>query len=540
MFQFEEWARVARAERRMDRRLFMAYSAAWSTLPWLATRTAAADRKVVFADDPFSLGVASGDPDAKSVVLWTRLAPKPDDPDGGMKPEAINVRWELADDEGFTKVVAKGEAVATPQLGHSVHVEVPGLRPDRWYFYRFMAGDAVSPIGRTRTLPEPDSVPSQLKLTFASCQHYEQGYYTAYKQMAADAPDLTFHLGDYIYEYPHNPARPTVRQHSGPKDRRLKTLEDYRSRYAQYRSDPLLKGMHAVCPWFVTWDDHEFENNYANDVPEERSRGEAPPDRVEFLIQRAAAYQAYYEFMPLRRRSLPQGPDMQLYRKARFGRLAEFFVLDTRQYRTDQPNGDGLKPLNENALNPNNTLLGKRQRGWLQAGLIASQGIWNVLAQQVMMAMHEVTYRERTGYAMDQWPGYAFERMELMRFIADRKVPNPIVLTGDIHTNWVNELRIDDRQHEQPVVATEFVGTSISSGGNGVRSLPIVDQLMQRNPGLKFVNGERGYVRCTITPEKWLADYVVCEEVTKPDGPITVRASFVVEAGKPGVTKVSG
>ena len=539
MLDFSQLDRIARSEGGMNRRLFMTYCGAWAALPWLATRASAADRKVVFPDNPFTLGVASGDPDAQSVVLWTRLAPKPLEPDSGMRPETVKVRWELASDEGFTKIVRQGEAVATPQLGHSVHVEARGLQPDRWYFYRFMAGDAVSPVGRTRTLPPPDSLPQQLKFTFASCQHYEHGYYTAYQQMAADNPDLVFHLGDYIYEYPNNPEKSVVRRHTGPKDHRLKTLAEYRERYTLYRSDPLLHQMHAACPWFVTWDDHEFENNYANDIPEERSKGEPTPDRIQFLIQRAAAYQAYYEFMPLRPRSLPKGPDMLLYRKARFGRLAEFFVLDTRQYRTDQPNGDGIKPLNENALNPNNTLLGATQRGWLQAGLIASQGVWNVLAQQVMMAMHEVSYRERSGYAMDQWPGAAFERMELMKFIADRKVPNPVVLTGDIHSNWVNELRVDDRQADLPIVATEFVGTSISSGGKGLHDPKLAERLKSRNPGLRFVNAERGYVRCTVTPEQWKADYVVCEDVTIPNGPVTVRARFVVEAGKPGVQEVS-
>jgi alkaline phosphatase D len=229
---------------------------------------------------------------------------------------------------------------------------------------------------------------------------------------------------------------------------------------------------------------------------------------------------------------------MLLYRKASFGRLAEFFVLDTRQYRTDQPNGDGLKPLNEDALKPTNTLLGKRQRGWLDAGLIASTAKWNVLAQQVMMAMVEITYANVTGYAMDQWPGAAHERMALMKFIADRKVPNPVVLTGDIHSNWVNDLRVDDRKADTPVVATEFVGTSISSGGNGPKELPAgFEKTQAANPGVRFFNRERGYVRCVVTPELWASDYVVVEDVTKPDGKVATRASFVVEDGKPGAKK---
>lgn len=538
LFDLEDLRRAVRHEGGVSRRLFLRYVSALSALPYVASRAKAADQKVVFADDPFKLGVASGDPDESSVVLWTRLAPRPFDPDGGLKPEPLEVVWELAEDEGMKKIVSSGTAVATPQLGHSVHALVKGLRPDRWYWYRFRVGDAVSPVGRTRTLPAPDAKPEKLRFAFASCQHYEHGLYTAYEAMARDDLDLVFHLGDYIYEGPARDKAKVVRQHSGPRDRNIRTLAEYRERYALYRSDPLLHGMHARCPWFVTPDDHEFENNYANDIQEEKRN---PKDRIEpaeFLYQRAVAYQAYYEFMPLRPRSLPQGPDIRLYRRAGFGRLAEFFVLDTRQYRTDQPNGDGLKPLNEAALDPKNTLLGKEQRGWLQAGLIASTATWNVLAQQVMMAMVGFPLGEEPTYAMDQWPGYAYERMNLMRFIAERRVPNPIVLTGDIHTNWANELHVDDRRPDTPVVAVEFVGTSISSGGNMSWVNPVVEKLIRaKNPCVRYFNGERGYVRCTVTPRSWTSDYVVCEDVTKPGGKIAIRASFVVEAGQPGLKK---
>jgi alkaline phosphatase D len=305
----------------------------------------------------------------------------------------------------------------------------------------------------------------------------------------------------------------------------------------QYRADPLLHGMHAKCPWLVTPDDHEFDNNYAGEVQEAQPKGVAKADPADFLARRAAAYQAYYEMMPLRPRSLPTGPDMLLYRKAAFGRLAEFFVLDTRQYRTPQPNGDGTKPLVGEALRPTNTLLGRRQRGWLEAGLLISTATWNVLAQQVMMGLVEITSAARSGYSMDQWPGAVHERIALVKFLADRKVPNPVVLTGDIHSNWVNDLRADDRQHDTPVVATEFVGTSLSSGGNGVDQPKGVDALLAANPGVKYHNRERGYVRCTITPGTWASDYVVVEDVTKPGGKVLTRTSFVVEAGQPGAKK---
>lgn len=532
MLDLTRLAEAVRSEGGISRRLMLEYSAALAGLPLVAGRTSAADRRYRFAADPFTLGVASGDPDATSVVLWTKLAPKPLEVDGGLR-EPVAVTWEVADDEAMKQVVARGSAVAAAPLGHSVHAEVAGLQPDRWYFYRFRAGDAVSPVGRTRTMPAADATPERLRLAFASCQHFEAGYYTAYEQMAKDNLDLVFHLGDYIYEGPPKANAKTVRKHTGPKTR-IKTLADYRERHMLYRSDPLLQKMHASCPWFVTWDDHEVENNYAADIAEARKAG--APDAATFLIQRAAAYQAYYEMMPLRSRSLPHGPDMLLYRKASFGQLAEFFVLDTRQYRTDQPNGDGRHPLNEDALRPTNSLLGATQRRWLDAGLIASTATWNVLAQQVMMAMVEMDGAKR-GYSMDQWPGAAHERIAIARFLADRRVANPVVLTGDIHSNWANDLRVDDREPESPVVATEFVGTSISSGGNGPKVVKDLDKLMAANPAVRFHNRERGYVRCEITPATWTSDFVVCEDVQKPGGPIVNRASFVVEAGMPGIKK---
>jgi alkaline phosphatase D len=488
----------------------------------MAERAAPA-RAAAFQDDPFRLGVASGDPDHQGVVLWTRLAPRPLDPDGGMSPDPVPVAWEVAEDESFRRIAARGSAQAGPRLGHSVHMEVEGLRPDRWYWYRFRAGNAESPVGRTRTLPAPSASPERLRFAFASCQHYETGHYTAYAAMAKDQLDLVCFLGDYIYE--NAGRRGQIRMHAGPK---LTTLEHYRVRYAQYRTDPLLAGMHAQCPWLVTWDDHEVDNNYAADIAADGA------DPIAFLLRRAQAYQAFYEVMPLRRSSIPRGPNMLLYRRASFGRLAEFFVLDTRQYRTNQPNGDRASELNAAALNPSNTLLGARQRAWLQDGLTSSPGRWNILAQQVMMGLVDTARGAEQRYSMDQWPGAAHERMELVRFMGERRVANPVVLTGDIHSNWVNNLRTDDRKAELPVVATEFVGTSVSSGGNGTDGAEARAALQAENACVQFHNRERGYVRCEVTPRTWRTDFVVVDDVTRPNGNVRNRASFVVDAGRPG------
>lgn len=525
MIDLQDLSRLVQHEGRVSRRLWLAYGGTLAALPWTRPAVARVSR-VRLKADPFTLGVASGDPDPRGFVIWTRLAPAPFEPLGGLRPEPIEVLWEVAEDEAMKRVVASGKTLAMPQLGHSVHVELTQLRPDRWYWYRFRTADAASPVGRARTMPRRDVLPERLRFAMTSCQNFEQGLYTAYQQMAEDQLDLVFHLGDYIYEYAGRDNR--VRKHIGQE---IESLDDYRIRLAQYRSDELLQRMHAACPWFVTWDDHEFDNNYADQISEEEGI-----DPVKFLERRANAYQAYYEMMPLRARSLPRGPHLQLYRRASFGRLAELMVLDTRQYRTDQPNGDRRSPLNEAALSPQNSMLGSRQKHWLTRSLLASQATWNVLAQQVMMAM--AGFSADGGepvYSMDQWPGYAQERIDLMRFLQERRVSNPVVLTGDIHSNWANDLRVDDRQPEQPVVATEFVCTSLSSGGNGIDQPDWLPAFLAQNPGVRFHNQQRGYVRCEVTPETWTSDYVVVEDVTQPGGKIFNRASFVVEAGEPGI-----
>jgi alkaline phosphatase D len=345
--------------------------------------------------------------------------------------------------------------------------------------------------------------------------------------MAAEDLDLVVHLGDYIYEMAGQDNR--IRKHAGPE---IASLEQYRNRYGQYKSDADLMAAHAHCPWLVVWDDHELDNNCAGDISEERD-----VSCEDFLLRRANAYQAYYEHMPLRRHSLPRGPQMRLYRRVTFGRLAQFEMLDTRQYRTDQPNGDGKKPLEGEVFNPRATLLGDRQEGWLMRGLLQSQSRWNILAQQVMMARVNVSSSENPLFSMDQWPGYDAARKRLLRFLAERRVSNPIVLTGDIHSNWVNDLKVDFDRDDDPAVATEFVGTSLSSGGNGMQKPRGWDTIVSENPFVRFHNGERGYVSCTLTTATWRSDFQVVEYVDRPGAPLVTRKSFVVEEGKPGAAE---
>ena len=460
-------------------------------------------------------------------MLWTRLALDPLR-DGGMPPDDVEVIWEVARDERMADVVRRGAAVATAALGHSVHVEVEGLDPARWYWYRFRSGADESTIGRTRTLPAAGSPTDRLRFAFASCQNYEQGYYTAYRHMAEDDLDLVFHLGDYIYEYEGRDGR--TRRHTGDE---IELIDDYRNRYALYRSDPDLQAAHAAFPWVVTWDDHEVDNNYANDVSEE----EGLPAEL-FLRRRAAAYQAYYEHMPLRRASLPNGSDLQLYRAFAWGDLAAFHVLDTRQHRTDQPCGDGRVPACDGVFDPAATLLGERQERWLMDGLDRSAARWNVMPQQVMMATVDRMPGDEEAYGMDVWSGYEVVRRRLMEFLATRRPANPVVLTGDIHSNWVADLKVDYRDPDAPVVGTEFVGTSISSGGDGSDTRDGTAAMLAENPWVAFFNAQRGYVRCELTPGRCQADYQVLEYVTRRGSPIATRASFVVEDGRPGAQRL--
>ena len=504
----------------ISRRSFALGSAALAAL-WSTRWLGAATRLPGFSTYPFQLGIASGDPAPDGVVIWTRLAPRPLE-GGGMPSRPVEVSWQVADDESMQKVVRRGTAIAHPDWAHSIHVEVEGLRPDRWYWYQFKAGGDVSGVGRTRTLPAADAAPDRLRFAFASCQHYESGLYTAYEHLAREDVDLVFHLGDYIYE--SGPADNRVRRHNSPE---IKSLDDYRNRYALYKADPLLQAAHAIAPWIVTWDDHEVDNNYASDISEEPEVSAA-----ELLLRRAAAYKAYYEHMPLRRTSLPQGSDMMLYRRLAFGRLATFNVLDTRQYRTDQPCGDRVQPACPEVYDPRATILGARQREWLLDGLSRSAGAWNVLAQQVMMARVDRMPGDAVGYSMDQWPGYEADRRRVLRHFRDRRIANPVVLTGDIHTNWANELGADFDDPTAPPVAAEFVGTSITSGGDGSQLPKSGERFLSENPFVKYFNGERGYVRCEVTPQSWRTDYRTVEFVTRPHAPVHTRRSFVIESGR--------
>ncbi|MGD9893422.1 MAG: alkaline phosphatase [Dehalococcoidia bacterium] len=511
----------------ISRRRLIAGGGALAGLALMARfATDGVDAAARFTDDPFSLGVASGDPLPDGVVLWTRLAPAPLD-GGGMPPVPVPVEWRVAADESMRQTVQQGTVVALPELAHSVHIEVEGLEPDRWYWYQFHAGAASSVVGRTHTAPAAGSQPDRLRFAFASCQNWEQGYFTAYRHMADEDLDLVVHLGDYIYEGAAQRNRPRSHQSNEPV-----SLDEYRARYALYKTDPDLQAAHAAFPWIVTWDDHELANNYA------AAADASGWDPAEFLKRRAAAYQAYWEHLPLRRSSMPVGPDMTLYRRLDFGDLARFNVLDTRQYRTDQPCGDGLRPRCIEAFDPTATLTGPAQERWLVDSLAASPARWNVIAQQVMMADVDRRAGADETFFMDQWAAYPAARDRLLAFLEASQTSNPIVISGDIHSNWTADLTRDFRDPRAPVIATEFVGTSISSGGNGNDITDTFRRILAENPHVRFYNNQRGFVRCELTPERWLTEYRVVPYVSTAGAPISTRAAFVVEDGHAGTIRI--
>lgn len=513
------------------RRFLSAIALGSATAPWIGPVSCLAQSRtpVRLRDgrNPFTLGVASGDPSPDGVVLWTRLAPDPLQ-GGGMPSAPVRVRWEVATDDTLRTIVRKGSTLATPDWAHAVHLELASLQPDRWYWYRFTTDQAASPIGRARTLPRVTAGTEHLRFAFASCQHFEHGHFTALRHLSEEQVSVVFHLGDYIYEYPPGDGR--ARRHVGPSGEAI-TLDDYRNRYAQYKADPDLQAAHAACPWIVTWDDHEVADNYAGTSP-------AIGEPVEgFLARRAAAYRAYYEHMPLRRSSMPTAEaahDTRVYRRFRCGQLASFFVLDTRQYRTPQPCGDNTTWPCDEMRDPRATLLGPQQEAWLFDGFRASTARWNVIPQQVMLAKVNRRQNGRDRFTMDHWAGYDVSRQRLLECLASRPEANPVVLTGDVHSNWVNDVRATP---DGPTVATELVGTSLTTGGDGQDLPRPMETVLSDNPFVRFYNEQRGYVLCDVTSLRLQADYRVVDAVTTPDAPCHTRASFVIESGRPGAEK---
>ncbi|KAA0022439.1 alkaline phosphatase D family protein [Antrihabitans cavernicola] len=523
----------------ISRRRFLGYGTTGAAAVLMGTGAVASAKPFptpARMDNPFTLGIASGDPAPDGIVLWTRLAPNPFAPDGfgGMPDAPVTVEYEVARDEGFRHVVRRGSAVATRELGHSVHPEVAGLAPDYVYYYRFRAGDVISPVGRTRTAPLPGFAKNNLKFAFASCQAWNDGFYTAYDHMAAEDLDLVVHLGDYIYEQGLRDNRrgaPVEPQFGGEAF----DLARYRLQYARYKAEAPLQLAHSRFPWIVTMDDHEVEDNWAGDISELDFEIDQIP--AVFRQRRAAAFQALYEHQPLRAAQTPAGPNMRLHRRIAYGNLAEFTILDTRQYRDDQACGDTLTANCPDRFRSDRTLLGAAQRDWLLGGFTTSAARWQVIGNQVPMGQTDADPGPATQVYTDPWDGYVADRNTVLSEAQRRGVRNLVVITGDRRQNYAADLRRDFSDPNSPVVATEFVGTSITSGGDGA---DIDDQgktFLAANPNLKFFNGQRGYVRVHVDQAQWRSDFRVVPYVEKPGAPISTRATYVVEDGAAGAAR---
>ena len=498
-----------------------------SVIPWQKpARSDGINIQAAVIPYPFKLGVASGDPDANSVVLWTRLAPSPLNADGqgGMPNQPIDVEWQVATDELFSSVVSFGKVTAAYGAAHSVHAIAGNLNPDSDYFYRFRAQGHISPVGRTRTAPALGTFGRDLVMAFTSCSHYENGYFTVYRRMAEDNPGLILHLGDYIYE--GGAATTGVRAHLGAE---IVSLADYRRRYAQYKTDPDLQAAHAAAPWLVVPDDHEVENNYANMV---RANNSPALTTAQWTARRTAAYQAYYENMPLRPAQQNSGNSIPLFRLVRWGNLAAFHMLDTRQYRNDQACGDGWQVCSDADL-ASRSLPGNAQETWLLDGLGQHYATWDIIGQQVFFARR---FDAAGAASMDSWDGYRASRARIQTGWVQRGTRNPVVLTGDVHRAWGNNLIADYANPNSAIIGTELVTSSVGSGGNGSGATAIPDGAT--NPHLKFYSDHRGYIRTTISPTEMRADFRAVTKITEHGVPATTLKSFVIADGRPGLQAV--
>lgn len=522
----------------MHRRAFHRHLAAtaWALAlaPWQAAlaQPAATVSTHRWRRDPFALGVASGRPRSDAVLLWTRLIVSDDDR-AWLGDAALRVEVEVFADTELRRRVQTVTATTDANRGHAVHVAVSGLQPGRDYWYRFRHGDATSPVGHTRTLPAPQADVRQLRLALASCQHYEQGLYVAHEEIAREPLDFVLFVGDYIYES-SNPQY-AIRSHASEEP---KTLAQYRARYELYKRDPALQAAHAAHPWVLMWDDHEVVNDYAND----QDRRYTPP--AEVLQRRAAAYRAYFEHQPLW-----LGPDaahpesLRLHDQFVWGRLAELWTLDCRQYRSAQACRDPLRGGGrmvvgcDELARADRTMLGAEQERWLAQGLSRSTRTWQLLAQATQIAPSSVSTPAGRSTWNDAWDGYPAARRRLLQSVVDAGLRNVVTLGGDVHMNVASNLRLDPNNPASPIVASEFVTTSITSRGMGESVLAVI---RDNNPDLLHARAdERGYTRIEVTPEQVRADF---RSTAFPAGSVPgfkTQASFVVERDRPGVKPVT-
>ena len=482
-------------------------------------------RAATFETDPFALGVASGCPRPDGVVLWTRLIFPSADPMTLANPfapvttpehPAMDVAWEIAEDENFTRPVASGIAVASPDFAHSVHVDARNLLPDRWYFYRFRCGDALSRVGRTRTAPAPDAAKERFSFAFAACQQYEQGWYAAYRDMAERDLDLVVHLGDYIYEMSYGADH--VRDHGTGAP---SLLFEYRDRYALYKSDPDLQKAHAMFPWLVSWDDHEVVNNYGGDLSPTDMNAQA------FLKRRAAAYQAWYEHMPVPPLAAPDFRNLRIYDQFRFGTLLDVTLLDTRQYRSPAPGA--MEPADRSRF----TMLGEEQERWFADRMAGGTAQWSIIGQPTLLSERDIALGPDTRFSDDGWDHFRSSRDRLLTSLRREEVRNPVVIGGDLHAFYAADVHAAD---DGALVATEFVTGAITSDPP---SPDAMDTALAENPHLKFGDASRhGYSVMHLSPQKSEVELIGISDRKDPNATAARFQQFAVLDGLPGVNRL--
>ncbi|HSV61104.1 MAG TPA: alkaline phosphatase D family protein [Variovorax sp.] len=491
---------------------------------WALPRPSSAQTDPVWASDPFTLGVASGMPRPDGVVLWTRLAPL--DEDDAARPP-VRVRYEIFADEALRRPVAQGEQVTDAARAFSVHVQARGLAPQREYWYRFSCGSAVSPVGRTRTAPAADADVSRLRLALASCQNYEHGFFAAHREIARQELDFVLFVGDYIYEGSSNPAS-AARRHTGGVPH---TLDEYRARHALYKRDADLQAAHAAHPWVLTWDDHEVVNDYAND------REPAPTGSAQFLRRRAAAYRAYFEHMPLA--LAPQDASMRIHDRFAWGKLADVWTLDCRQYRSHHACADPQMDHGRAVVDcaelqePGRTMLGAAQERWLAEGLAGSGARWKLLAQSTQLSsIGRDTPQGRQSWT-DGWDGYPLARERLLKGIAEAGTRNVVTLGGDVHRFVAADLRVAPNDAASKVVASEFVGGSIASRG---ASREAMARMQRDNPDVAHARGdERGYALLDIDRDGARCEFRATATPAAQGATLVRQAVYLVEDGRAGV-----
>jgi len=463
---------------------------------------------------PFKHGVASGDPLHDRVIIWTRVTPENDD-------STISVNWELATDRGFSKVVHSGEFETSSKRDYTVKVDVSNLKAGTPYYYRFQSGNYHSPIGRTKTA---STNPDSLRFAVVSCANYEWGYFTAYKHIA-EKPllDAVLHLGDYIYEYqPGGYGDTTIgRIHEPPKE--LLTLSDYRTRYAQYRSDEDLQAAHASHPFITIWDDHEI----ANDVYSEGAQNHQP-DEGDFSARKNAAIQAYYEWLPIR-----EGD--KLYRKFDFGSLADVLMLDERLEGRSKP-AESIDDPEYNS--PDRRMLGEEQLNWLENQLSSDQSHWKLIGNQVFFSdLDQSAVFPNNPKNLDSWNGYPAEKNRLAGFIKSNQISNVIFATGDTHASWALETVVKEVALEP--VAVEFGTPSINSANydeyTNLDTAKLSAKLyLSANPHLRYTNlHDHGYTLLTLNKEKATARYYYVKTVREPGAEEEMAKKVWVESDSP-------